>query len=217
MDTAAFYDRISAVYDLLADAGERGCRDRGLSALNASPGERVLEVGCGTGHALDSLRLAVGASGQACGVDLSSGMMAVARRTLAGAGTRPIGLARNDARTLCFRTASFDAVFISFALELFAVADIPVVLAEIERVLRPAGRLAVISMAEADHPTATADVYRWLHRHFPHVVDCRPINVRALLGRAGFHPTREEALSIWGLPVAVVVAVRRDGTPLSSR
>ena len=45
MDTRAFYDRISGVHDLLADSSEGACRDRGLSMLNVTSGERVLEVG----------------------------------------------------------------------------------------------------------------------------------------------------------------------------
>jgi len=167
MTTRTFYDRISGAYDLLADAGERACRDQGLSALKVSPGERVLEVGFGTGHALASLALAAGPSGYACGIDLSPGMMAVARRTVAGAGIHTIGLALDDARSLCFRTASFDAVFMSFTLELFAIVDMPVVLGEIDRVLRPAGRLVVVAMAEGEPATAVADIYRYLIDTFP--------------------------------------------------
>lgn len=208
VDTRTFYDRISPAYDLLADAGEGACRDQGVSALNASPGERVLEVGFGTGHALAALAVAVGPTGQVCGVDISQGMLAVARRTVAGAGAVNVDLALNDARSLCFRNAMFDAVFMSFTLELFELIDIPIVLAEIERVLRPGGRLAVVAMAEAARPTTMTVVYQWLHRHFPHFVDCRPINVIDVLERAGFHPTREETLSILGLPVASVVASR---------
>ena len=208
VDTRTFYDRISSAYDLIADAGERACRDQGLTALNAAPGERVLEVGFGTGHALAALSLAVGPAGQVCGVDISSGMLAVARRTVAGAGAGRVSLALDDARSLCFRDAVFDAAFMSFTLELFESPDIPAVLAEIQRVLRPAGRVAVVAMAEADRPTTMADVYQWLHRHFPHFVDCRPINVIEVLEHAGFRTTRTDMMSIWGLPVASVVAFK---------
>ena len=209
MDTRTFYDRISTAYDLIADAGERACRDRGLTALNASPGERVLEVGFGTGHALVALSVAVGPTGHVFGVDISSGMLAVARRTVAGAGAAGVALAVDDARSLCFRDAVFDAAFMSFTLELFESIDMPLVLSEIQRVLRPSGRVAVVAMAEASPHTTTTDVYRWLHRHFPHFVDCRPINAIDLLERAGFRTTHTETMSIWGLPVASVIAFRR--------
>jgi ubiquinone/menaquinone biosynthesis C-methylase UbiE len=209
VDTRTFYDRISTAYDLIADAGERTCRNQGLIALNASPRERVLEVGFGTGHALASLSSAVGSTGQVCGVDISSGMLAVARRTVVGSGAGRVSFALDDARSLCFRDAVFDAAFMSFTLELFESADIPVVLAEIRRVLRPAGRVVVVAMAEAERPTTITDVYQWLHRHFPHFVDCRPINVIEVLERAAFRTTRTDMMSIWGLPVASVVAFKR--------
>lgn len=207
VDTRTFYDRISAAYDLLADAGEEASRDRGLQLLNASPGERVLEVGFGTGHALAALADAVGPSGRVVGIDVSSGILKVARRV--GSAIN-VALALSDARALCFRDATFDAVFMSFTLELFDFPDIAIALAEIERVLRPGGRLAVVAMREAATPGRISDIYLWLHRHFPHFVDCRPIDVIGLLERAGLQRTREETRSIWGLPVAVVVASRRD-------
>ena len=209
VDTRTFYDRISTAYDLVADAGERACRDQGLTALNAAPGERVLEVGFGTGHALAAMSLAVGPTGHVCGIDISSGMLAVARRTVVGTRAGRVSFALDDARSLCFRDAVFDAAFMSFTLELFESADIPVVLAEIRRVLRPAGRVAVVAMAKADRPTTMTDVYQWLHRHFPHFVDCRPISVFEVLEHAGFRTTRTDMMSIWGLPVASIVAFKR--------
>jgi ubiquinone/menaquinone biosynthesis C-methylase UbiE len=117
-----------------------------------------------------------------------------------------VSLAINDARSLCFRETAFDAIFMSFVLDLFETVDIPVVLAEIERVLRPAGRLVVVGMAESVSSGTTTDIYQWLHRHFPLVVDCRPIDVVGVLERAGFHVTRTQAMSICGLAVASTVA-----------
>jgi len=54
------YDRLSRRYDLLAAAGERRCREAGLRLLAVKEGERVLEIGCGTGQALTALARAVG-------------------------------------------------------------------------------------------------------------------------------------------------------------
>jgi len=209
VNTRSFYDRLSAAYDLLADASERACRAQGLVALNASPGERALEIGFGTGHALVTLFDAVGPTGLACGIDISQGMLAVTQRRLTDAGIGHVGLALGDARALSFRSAAFDAVFMSFTLELFEAGDMATVLREIARVLRPGGRLAAVAMAEPPHPMTTVDIYTWLHRHFPHFVDCRPIKVRSVVEREGFRILREEMFSVWGLPVACVVASTR--------
>jgi ubiquinone/menaquinone biosynthesis C-methylase UbiE len=51
-ETKAFYNKISKVYDLLADRSEEPVRQAGLEKLNARPGEKVLEIGFGTGHCL---------------------------------------------------------------------------------------------------------------------------------------------------------------------
>jgi demethylmenaquinone methyltransferase/2-methoxy-6-polyprenyl-1,4-benzoquinol methylase len=49
-------------------------------------------------------------------------------------------------------------------------------------------------------------VYKWLHRHFPHFIDCQPIPVAELLEEGGFRIEARDELSIWGLPVSAVVA-----------
>ena len=69
--TRGFYDRISRGYDLIADSSEHAVRDLGVRALGVSHGQRVLEIGCGTGHGLVSLANAVGKTGQVHGVDIS--------------------------------------------------------------------------------------------------------------------------------------------------
>jgi ubiquinone/menaquinone biosynthesis C-methylase UbiE len=207
IDTRTFYNRISRAYDLIADASERACRDRGLEALAAKPGERILELGFGTGHALVALAAAVGSTGRVSGLDISSGMLTVARDRVGEAGARNIDLTLGDARSLCFRDASFDAAFMSFTLELFDEHAIPSVLAEIQRALRPGGRLGVVAMATSRKKNRMVNVYEWLHRHFPHFVDCRPIDIRRALERARFRIVREETMSIWELPVAVAMCI----------
>ena len=208
MDTRTFYDRISVVYDVLAEASEGICRDQGLSMLNIAPGERVLEIGFGTGHALAALATGVGPAGSVVGIDVSSGMQTVAKRTVRRSARTNVAFIFNDARSLCFQDAVFDAAFISFTLELFESGDLTTVLTEIRRVLRPAGRLAVVAMAASEHTNAMVDLYKWLHRHFPHFVDCQPISVLHVLEAASFVRIHEVRMSVWGLPVACAMAMK---------
>jgi len=194
-----FYDRISRGYDLIADASEHAVRERGIRALGLSDGQRVLEIGYGTGHGLLSLADAVGKTGQVHGVDISAGMTVVARARIRAAGVRNVTLTVGDASLLCFRPSVFDAVFMSFTLELFESA-VPDVLAEVRRVLRDGGRLGVVAMAATGETNPMIDLYQWAHRHCPHLVDCRPIDVASVLQAARFQTETAAASAIWTLP-----------------
>src|SRR5262245_66597287 len=74
-ETKAFYNKISKFYDLLADQSEEPVRRAGLEKLNARTGEKVLEIGFGTGHCLIALARAVGAAGSVYGIELSDAMI----------------------------------------------------------------------------------------------------------------------------------------------
>jgi demethylmenaquinone methyltransferase/2-methoxy-6-polyprenyl-1,4-benzoquinol methylase len=186
--TRAFYDGISSAYDLIADSSEHAVREIGVRALDVSSGERVLEIGCGTGHGLVSLATDVGHVGQVHGIDISSGMMAVARSRIESTGLRNVTLTLGDATVLCFRSGVFDAVFMSFTLELFerAMSD---VLKEVRRVLRIGGRVCIVAISDTGHTNAMTDLYEWLHRRWPQLVDCRPIDVVGVLRAAQFDTT----------------------------
>ena len=202
-----FYDRISGVYDALADASEQKARALGLELLAPAGGQMVLEIGCGTGLGLVAIAERLAAAGRVSGIDVAPGMLDVARKRVAASGLeeRVAELCLGDAKELPYPAASFDAVFASFTLELFSETERPVVLAEVARVLRPGGRLGVVAMHDDGRQTAMVDLYRFLHRHFPHIVDCQPIDVRRELERAGFEIVASEGVSIWGLPVLAIV------------
>jgi len=208
----SFYDRISGVYDALADSSEHAARELGLRLLAPTGSRQVLEIGFGTGHALVAIAERLSGDGRVFGIDVSPGMLDVAEKRVqaAGLGDR-VELRLGDAKEMPYADGSFDAVFLSFTLELFAETEIPLVLAEISRVLRPAGRLGVVSMYDVDRKSTMVDLYRFLHRHFPHIVDCRPIDAGSYLERAGFEVVASESLSIWGLPVIALVGRPRGG------
>lgn len=139
--TKSFYDRISKAYDLIADSSEHTAREKGLELLAVSAGETVLVVGFGTGHVLVTLGRAAGSDGKVFGIDVSEGMEAVARKRIIDEEVADrVELALGDARHLPYADNHFDAIFIGFTLELFDDYDLPCVLDQIRRVLRPGGR-----------------------------------------------------------------------------
>jgi ubiquinone/menaquinone biosynthesis C-methylase UbiE len=200
------YDRMSRFYDLLAGDSERPFMEKGLRRLALREGERALEIGYGTGHAIVSMARSVGPGGRVYGIDISGAMRAIAadRAHREGVGGW-VALRQGDAAALPFPDGSMDAVFISFTLELFDTPEIPAVLAECRRVLRPGGRIAVVAMLAKERPGLMLRLYQWAHNAFPAAVDCRPIYPGESLRGAGFHLRHSETTSMWGLPVEVVM------------
>ena len=111
---------MSRWHDAIAGTSEHKFVLAGLESLACQEGETILELGFGTGRSLVSMAKRVSASGRIFGIDLSEGMLEIARRRVAGAGSSArVALQCGDARQLPFGKGCFDAVFMSFTLELF--------------------------------------------------------------------------------------------------
>jgi len=145
-DVAAMFDAIAGRYDLLNDVLSGGqvrlWRRAVARIIGAGLGERVLDLAAGTGTSALTFT-AAGADCVAC--DFSLGMLKAGHAKL-GRGPRrdgrgQLGFVAGDALRLPFRDGAFDAVTISFGLR--NVADPGAALAEMRRVTRPGGRLAV--------------------------------------------------------------------------
>ena len=89
--------------------------------------------------------------------------------------------------------------------ELFDAPEIPVVLSECRRVLEGGGRICVASMSEQGKHGVMMRLYLWAHKKFPHFVDCRPIYARGFVEEAGFEVVGYKVMSMWGLPVEIVL------------
>ena len=203
----ASYDRLSRWYDRLAGRSEDVAREIGMRQLRVAVGERILEIGFGTGRGLTALAAAAGAAGRVYGLDLSTGMCSVARSRLKHAGLlHRTQLCAGDACALPFEDASLDAVFMCFTLELFDTPDLPGVLRECRRVLDPHGRMGVVSMLKLEQVGLPVRMYNWAHRVLPALIDCRPIPAQRLIEQAGFGVQEVEVTSLWGLPVQCVLA-----------
>jgi ubiquinone/menaquinone biosynthesis C-methylase UbiE len=208
-EAKASYDRMSSIYDYFSGVFEQKYRNMALQRLNITRGETVLEIGFGTGHSLKQMAEAVGEEGKVYGIDISSGMLAVSRRRLEKAGLwGRAELTCDDALKMPYADNQFDAVFTSFALELFDSPEIPKVLAEIRRVLKPHGRLGVLSMSKEDGDPKLQRVYEWLHQKLPQCVDCRPIYVAQSIKAAEFGIRDQEKLNLLGLKGEMVIGIK---------
>ena len=197
------YDRMSRWYDLFAGS-EKKFTETGLQILGVKAGERALEIGFGTGTSLATMARQAGGSGLVAGVELSPGMIEAARKRLQAAGSeRSAQMIQGDGTLLPFVSNSFDALFLSFTLELFNDAEIPILLDECHRTLKREGRLGVVSLTRRD--VLACHIYEWAHKQWPVLLDCRPIELRKSLETGGFRVQAAKLQTMWGLPVEIAL------------
>jgi len=193
------YNSMSRWYDLFT-SDEKKFTDIGIQMLDVQPNESILEIGCGTGHALIEF---ADKGANVIAIDLSEKMLKVAHRNI---GNNKAGLCQADGFSIPFPNEQFDYVFISFTLELFDTPEIPQVLNEIRRVLITGGKLGVVSLAKQNK--LAIRIYEWFHQRMPTLVDCRPIYLQPVLKDAGFHVQKSTIKTMWGLPVEIVIACK---------
>jgi len=138
---AASYDRTLRLMMLAGALWEPRARCRDLVApLGLKPGHRVLEVGAGTGSNLPLIAKQIGKEGQLLAMDLSPGMLAVAREKMARRGL-PAEFGLGNAGYLPYRDGLFDAILHFGGINTFGEKERA--LAEIVRVARPGARIVI--------------------------------------------------------------------------
>jgi demethylmenaquinone methyltransferase/2-methoxy-6-polyprenyl-1,4-benzoquinol methylase len=206
-EAARNYDWLSKWYDFISGPAEENLRQKALHSLNIQPGDVVLEIGFGTGSSLPIIADRVGKEGKVCGIDISSGMCSQASQRLsATAQSHKIHLIQGDAVELPFAENSFSKLFLSFTIELFKEADILAILSQCQRVLLSGGTVGIVSLIHQKPPTTTERIYTQLHEWFPRILDCRPIHLNALIRQADFRIIDFTQLSMFGLPVGILIA-----------
>ena len=139
------FDRIAPVYDLMNRVMTVGLdqrwRRKTVKAVVQS-GDRVLDAACGTG---DLAIIAAKAGGTVTGLDFSERMLERARRK-----APELEWIQGDLLALPFPEDSFDSATVGFGVR--NVADLPASIAELRRVLRPGGRLAILEITRPKGP-----------------------------------------------------------------
>jgi SAM-dependent methyltransferase len=150
-------DAANAYEALFVPALFRQWAPRVVDAAQIQPGQRVLDVACGTGILAREVASRTGPTGSVAGVDPSPGMLAVAKRLAPGVEWR-----QGAAESLPFPDQSFDAVVSQFGLMFFT--DCRQAVREMLRVLSPEGRLAVAVWDSLDNIPAYASEVALLER-----------------------------------------------------
>jgi demethylmenaquinone methyltransferase/2-methoxy-6-polyprenyl-1,4-benzoquinol methylase len=148
----------------------------------------------------------VGPTGRVYGIDISEKMRDLARENLEKQKLADRAeVYCGDATKLPLPDAALDGVFMSFTLELFDNPEMPHVLAECKRALKPGGRLAVVSVSKEGKESLLVEAYEWTHKHFPNLMDCRPIFARRAIEASGFLVVDSNIGHMW-VPVEIVLA-----------
>jgi demethylmenaquinone methyltransferase / 2-methoxy-6-polyprenyl-1,4-benzoquinol methylase len=163
------FDRIAGVYDAMNRTMTAGLdqrwRERAADRAELRPGDRALDVCCGTGDLALALARRVGSGGSVVGCDFSDPMLARARDKAARAGITQVKFEWGDALDLPYEDGSFDAVTVGFGVRNFA--DLERGVAELARVLRPGGRLVVLEITQPQRPPLSWFFRIWFDRIVP--------------------------------------------------
>lgn len=186
-DPVRFTARANRAYSTFAKTYDRVVRlwptwRRWLdAALPHIQGPRVLEVSFGTGYLLTRYP----AEHEVTGIDLNATLAVIAKRNLMASGNRP-RLACANVESLPFRTGHFDTVVNTMAMS--AYPDGKVALSEMDRVLRPGGRLVLIDVNYPTTPSVIGRLVAWGWRAAGDVFR----DIDALLQACGFVHTASE-------------------------
>jgi demethylmenaquinone methyltransferase / 2-methoxy-6-polyprenyl-1,4-benzoquinol methylase len=189
-DVSAMFDKVADRYDMLNDTLSAGMdrlwRKAVAKAVDAGPGQLVLDLAAGTGTSSRSFT-AAGARCVAC--DFSLGMLQVgARRPASAVEAVALRFVAGDALALPFADATFDAVTISFGLR--NVADTGQALAELLRVTRPGGKLVICEFSHLPLRQLNVLYEQYLTRVLPLIA-------RRLSGNAEAYDYLSESIRDW--------------------
>ncbi|MFC1841532.1 class I SAM-dependent methyltransferase [Candidatus Dependentiae bacterium] len=209
------FDKVSRHYFWIMGFLEIKPNNIALKMAQIKKGEKVLDIGFGTGWVLERLVPLVGKENITHGLDYSEGMKKITIQNLKKKNLeKSVELVTANVKNMPYADNSFDVLFVSFLIDLLQKEDIPKVLAEMKRVLKPGGRLIIASMTKQGRGIywLARWLYEWMYYKWPTILgyrtSCRPIYIENDVLRAGFEIDDYRLTSISGFmfPIAIIKA-----------
>lgn len=150
------YNRRSWIYSKTVAKMEWGYHLTALEKANIQKGEKVLEVAVGPGPAIVELAKRTGKETTIYGIDTSTGMLSLAEQNLRAHGFSNFQLKEADSRKLPFEDNSFNFLYNGYMLDLIPEEDMPKILQEFHRVLKPGGRMVLLNMSKKNESIRTS-------------------------------------------------------------
>jgi phosphatidylethanolamine/phosphatidyl-N-methylethanolamine N-methyltransferase len=193
------YEKLATVYDFTFGPVLHPGRVDAIERMGIRPGDRVLEVGVGTGinAALYPRDCSV------TGVDLSSPMLEKARERVARKGVRNVRLLQMDAANLKFGDDTFDIVYAPYVISV--VPDPVAVTREMCRVCRPGGRIVILNHFRSRN-TLMAWIERMISPFTVHIGFKSDLDLPAFLAQAELKPVSIDKVNfprIWSLVTCI--------------
>jgi phosphatidylethanolamine/phosphatidyl-N-methylethanolamine N-methyltransferase len=204
------YEKLSKVYDVIYGPTLHPGRLVAIERMGIKPGDRVLEVGVGTGINTSLYPR----NCHVTGVDLSSSMLDKARERVTREGLRNVRLLEMDAARLNFADDSFDIVYAPY---LVSVVPDPVQVArEMRRVCRPGGKIIVLNHFRSANPILSR-LERAISPFTVHIGFKSDLDLPAFLAQADLKPVSIEKVNfpkIWSLVTCIKDGKSNGGAAL---
>ncbi len=205
------YNRRSWVYSKTVAQMEWTYHLTALDMANIKAGEKILEVAVGPGLTLVELAKRAGRETKIHGIDTSTGMLSLAEKNLLAHGFSNFQLEEADSRQLPFEDNTFDFLYNGYMLDLIPVQDMPKILNEFHRVLKPGGRMILLNMSKRDETTKSSreTLYSILPAKLILYIlgGCRPVLMAGMVNAARFENTTRTFLD-GKFPSEIVTATK---------